>query len=924
MIEAIKVLRHHGQALISAPVDIDLVLEILLKQVDELFAPEHSLVFLRDAALNAFAIRYQPGHYKTKVIEVRFGLGDNLAQWLADTNDILQLSPNGTIPANVNIAREELARLSMFNINLCVPLPGSKHLLGWLALGSRQSGEPYESQDLLLLAALANQTTIALENAQLLTQANQRTAELEALHKISVDIQAEVEPDLILPFVVEQATHLLHAEGGMVYLLEPDNETLKAVVSYNLDKDYTGYTLKVGEDIAGRVMMLEVSMAIDHYHGFSGRSPKFRDARFGAILGVPLRWGGKTRGVLIVIHRPQSLRFREQDVSLLELFATQSAIALEKSQLLKEAQYRAKQLTTLSEVSMAISATLNLDTSLQQVMNHAVQILNAEAGSLLLMDEEGQNLTFEVVLGPSKAELQGAKTAVGNGIVGTVAQTGQPLIINDVAADPRWDIAFDEATEFHTKDILCVPMIAHDRIVGVIEVINKQSRTLFNEDDCSLLMSFGAQAAIAIENAQLFTRTDQALAERIQNLHTLQVFDQELQTSLELKTVLDITLTRAMDALGVSMGLMGVIKNQGEPGLYLLAQHGMPMEMSRYKIDPWPLTKGILGRVAQTGKLALVNDLTQDQNYIPKNHYTHSLLVVPVLRDERVIGVIDLESEIPDYFTQEDVSFVSLLASHAAIAIENAQLFEQVKAANQAKTEFMNIASHELKIPMTSMKGYAKLLQMSASEILSEQQNEFLNVISNNVDRMARLVNDLLDVSRIEAGRIRLVIEDIHMGDVINDVIESVHTQIENKNLHLSVDMPKDLPNLRADYHRLVQIVSNLLSNACKYTPPGGDITITARPVNNQIQGISVTIKDTGYGISEADQAKLFTNFFRSSDQNIRDEPGTGLGLSITKKMVETHGGELTFESVYSQGSAFTFVLPLISKIPPGVEVVER
>jgi signal transduction histidine kinase len=400
------------------------------------------------------------------------------------------------------------------------------------------------------------------------------------------------------------------------------------------------------------------------------------------------------------------------------------------------------------------------------------------------------------------------------------------------------------------------------------------------------------------------------------------MFDKELQTSLELGRVLDILLTHAMDALGLSIGVAGVVDEK--EGIYLLAQHGMPMEMGRYKRDPWPLTKGVLGRVARTGELAWANDITQEKDYVPKNHRTRSLLVIPVLRESQVIAVLDLENTDPDYFTSDDVAFVRVLASHAAIAVENAQLFEKVKEVNEAKSEFMSTASHELKIPMTSIKGFAKLMQMGAGGDLSEQQQNFLNVITNNVDRMAQLVNDLLDVSRIEAGRIRLELHDIQITDVIQEVVQTVQNQIESKQLSLNLDLADNLPELRADHGRMVQIVTNLVSNAYKYTPAGGQITITAKSYNGEIPGVAVTVQDTGYGISEEDQLKLFTTFFRSADDRIREEPGTGLGLTITKKMIESHGGELTFESVLGQGSAFTFTMPLVCKIPPGVEVTER
>ena len=642
-------------------------------------------------------------------------------------------------------------------------------------------------------------------------------------------------------------------------------------------------------------------------------------------LCVPLPGTDQLLGWVALGPKENGQPYTDQEQTFLTTLAHHTAIALEKSQLLHETKRRADQLTTLMEVSAAITATLKLDDALQQVMNRAVEILNAEAGSLLLMDRQGKELSFEVVLGPTGAELQGVTTPVGTGIVGTVAKTGQPLIINNVAADPRWNVAFDEATDFQTRDILCVPMITHDQVVGVIELINKKDGLTFTEDEQELLLAFAAQSAIAIENAQQFTRTDQALAGRVQELQALQMFDKELQTSLELRRVLDILLTHAMDALGLSMGIAGIMTTEPEPGLYLLAQRGMPTEMGRYRIDPWPLSKGVMGRAARTGEPCWANDLSQEKDYIPKNHRTRSVLVIPVLRESEVIAVLDLESPEPDYFTSDDIAFVRVLTNHAAIAIENAQLFEKARVANEAKSEFMSTASHELKIPMTSIKGYAKILQMGAGGDLSEQQKEFLGIITNNVDRMTQLVNDLLDVSRIETGRIRLEISDVDIAEVIDEVLASVQTQIESRQLKLTVDINNNLPELRADRTRLVQIMTNLVSNAYKYTPEGGQITVTARPHQNEaIDGVAVTVADTGFGISEEDQVQLFKTFFRSSDDNIREQPGTGLGLAITKKMVESHGGELTFATEHGHGSTFSFILPRINIIPPGVEVVER
>jgi hypothetical protein len=259
-----QVQQRYGQTLVSAPLKVHQILDLLLKQVEEALTPSHVLVFLKDTNLDNYIIRDQRGvGNDIYVVEVSFSPNDDLVQWLTDTNDILRFSVTGVVPADVKIGREELARLKMLNVNLCVPLLGPNALLGWLAVGLKQSGQPYTSSDLLFLATLASETTIALESAQLLEQANQRAAELEALQQISANIQAEAEPDLLLAAVVEQATRLLQAEGGMVFLLEPDDETLKVVVSHNLSKDYMGYTLAKGEGLAGQVVMRSETVVVD-------------------------------------------------------------------------------------------------------------------------------------------------------------------------------------------------------------------------------------------------------------------------------------------------------------------------------------------------------------------------------------------------------------------------------------------------------------------------------------------------------------------------------------------------------------------------------------------------------------------------------------------------------------------------------------
>jgi signal transduction histidine kinase len=257
------------------------------------------------------------------------------------------------------------------------------------------------------------------------------------------------------------------------------------------------------------------------------------------------------------------------------------------------------------------------------------------------------------------------------------------------------------------------------------------------------------------------------------------------------------------------------------------------------------------------------------------------------------------------------------LADHAAIAIQNARLFEQVQRANAAKTDFISFVSHELKQPMTSIKGYTDLLVKGAAGELNESQRQFLDTVLSNVDRMNKLVSDLLDISRIESDRMRLEFGDVSLGQVIEDSVRTIRRQIEAKHQTLGVHVPPSLPLVRGDRDRFVQVITNLVSNAHKYTPEGGGIAIRAQLWSDgqhapgDEEYVLCSVSDTGIGIRSEDRARLFTKYFRADDPAVHSVAGTGLGLIITKSLVELHGGQIWVESEVGKGSTFAFTIPI-------------
>jgi signal transduction histidine kinase len=264
-------------------------------------------------------------------------------------------------------------------------------------------------------------------------------------------------------------------------------------------------------------------------------------------------------------------------------------------------------------------------------------------------------------------------------------------------------------------------------------------------------------------------------------------------------------------------------------------------------------------------------------------------------------------------YSPGDLAILPALVDQAVLAIENSRLLKRIEALDGAKLEFIDFVAHELKQPMTAMQGYAKMLMMGIGGGLSDRQTQFAQVINANVGRLARLVTNLLEISRLEAGRVKLQLEQVQPGGLVDQALAAVKTEIESRQHSLEVDLPEDLPTCTGDRERLVQILTNLLSNACLYTPPGGTIRVrfsVEEPVGPSPGHLLFSVSDTGIGMSPEEVASL-DKFFRADRDLVISQPGTGLGIAIVRHLVELHSGELLIESELDQGSTFSFTLPL-------------
>jgi signal transduction histidine kinase len=648
---------------------------------------------------------------------------------------------------------------------------------------------------------------------------------------------------------------------------------------------------------------------------------------YGCVLSVPMLRDGHPVGA-ITVGREAARPFTNAQIELLKTFADQAVIAIENVRLFTELEARNSDLTlalerqtATSEVLKAISRSrFDLQPVLEALIENATRLCSAQQGFLFTTtDGKLHHLAVEYNAPPAFREwLRNRPIPTGDAsVVGRVAVEGRVVQILDAQADAAWCTRNAEAPGTrNVRTLLGVPMRRDGVLIGVIALWRTMVRP-FTEKELELVETFSDQAVIAIENVRLFNETKEALGRQTATSEILRVIS---SSPTDVQPVFDVIVERAVHLCGARFGR--VYRYDGDL-IHLVAGYGLGTAglSAVHRVFPRPASADtIVGGVILTRRPALIRDIEREagvpalSRQMIKTLETRSQVTIPMLRAGEPIGAMTIGWAEPEAFDEPHIALLQGFAAQAVIAIENVRLFQeiedksrQLEVASQHKSEFLANMSHELRTPLNAIIGFSEVLTERMFGELNEKQEEYLKDIYASGTHLLSLINDILDLSKIEAGRMELELTDFDLPTALDNALTLVRERAGRRSLTLQMSVDERLGEVRADERKFRQVVLNLLSNAIKFTPEGGRIEVGAVLRDGSIE---VSVTDTGIGIAPEDQAAVFEEFRQVGTAEKKAE-GTGLGLTLCRKFIELHGGRIGVKSEVGGGSTFTFTIPV-------------
>jgi GAF domain-containing protein len=917
-----------------SPTDVQPVLDAIVESAARVCGIDDVVLRLRNE--NSMVVR---AHFGTML--------PNFAQISIEAPEYRWLREHGTLHIPDVCAQRndfpELGVVTGFRTFLAAPLRQQGDFIG--SLNSRRNQvRPFTPAQIKLLETFADQAVIAIENVRLFQELKesleQQTATSEILGVIASS-PTDVQP--VLDVVAINAAKLCDVTDAVINRI--DGDLSRTVAFYGS----IPLAMRVGEASrpsrgtpAGRAVLERKTI---HVHDIAAAietefpESKARQQVSGTrtILVTPLLREGLAIGT-IVIRRTEVRPFTASQIKLLETFADQAVIAIENVRLFQELEDRNRQLTEALEQQTATSEILRViassPTDIQPVLDvvaeNAARLCDASDAAIWRADDD----KFWLVASHGSIPIhrrEEFRSLNRRGPLGRAMIDRETIHIHDLSSSEtqaEFPAARAISQSVGVRTDLVTPLLREGIAIGAIHIRRTEVRP-FSDKQIALLKTFADQAVIAIENVRLFQELQartQELARSVGELKALGEVGQTVSSTLDLETVLTRIVSHAVQLSGTDGGAIYEYDEDSEEFLLRATDHMEEELINALRANPPRLGDGVVGRAAASREPVQVPNILEERAYAPRMREMlerfgfRASLAVPLLREDRIIGGLVVRRKSTGEFRPEVIELMKTFATQSVLAIHNARLFReiedksrQIEAANRHKSEFLANMSHELRTPLNAIIGFSEVLGERMFGELNDKQAEYTEDILSSGRHLLSLINEILDLSKVEAGRMELEVAPFDFPLAIDNARTFVRERATKHGINLDVTVDERLGDFIGDERKIKQILLNLLSNAVKFTPEGGRIGINARQADGAVE---ISVSDTGIGIAPEDQAKIFEEFRQVGGDYAHKKEGTGLGLTLAKKFVELHGGKIWVESEVGKGSTFSFTLPERSSPP--------
>ena len=781
---------------------------------------------------------------------------------------------------------------------IILPMVVREQAIGLIVLETREPSRLFSINEVRLARTLASQAAVAIDNARLQTETASKLEELFVINELSTALSSSIEQEQIFKVIGTQLPSLIKAQSLLMGLLSEDKRTVSYPVAVKDGKPREILEHPLGDDEVSFIIKRRASqyLAGDYLDDvLSNLKIKMEITNARAFLGVPMIASGDIVGALVLSDDQNPRAFNMDDQRVLSTVAAQIAVAIQNARLFAqtreftadleravnqrtlELQQERDRIDFLYRITTGLTSSLDTDLVLKRALDMMAIAVDADMGAILGIDSISDNLVYRATIGlPNTTQGTTLSFSQHEGLAGWVIQSQQSVVVADVQNDPRWLRMSELDDEPHSA--IAALLEANDDVLGVVTLYSRQTGH-FNEDQMRLVTAASNQIASAMNNAELYELIKEQ-AERLGAMVRREQVDATKNAAI-VESIADGVMVA--DQGGDIVQFNGAAERiLGLPRRQVIGQH----------------ISALAGLYASSGGAVWLDAIQRWLDDPTSYHPGEDVEVQLNLDNGRFVSVILSPVNMGEQF----LGTVSVFRD----------ITREIEL-DRMKSEFVATVSHELRTPMTSIKGYADLLLLGAAGGVTDQQQRFLSTIKTNADRLSILVNELLDISRVDRGIVKLNLMPTDVQDVVDLTVNHLQSRIsgENKQLRVIVNIPEDIPQIRADYDKFTQILNNLVDNAFNYTRAGGTVTITAKADG---PNVLFSVADTGIGIAREKQERVWQRFFRDDDEDlVKATSGTGLGLSIVKEYVNMHNGEIWLESETGKGTTFFVRIPIFA-----------